>query len=62
MPDRRRRELGSELERELQNSLRAARRLDERAAAGTVRVLTDERSVPDIAREVIAATGWAPPS
>ncbi|GAA2251280.1 hypothetical protein GCM10010415_08610 [Streptomyces atrovirens] len=52
------RELGSELERELEGSLRKARLLDRRAPAGTVRVATDGRSVVDIARDVVAATGW----
>ncbi|MGW4022556.1 AAA family ATPase [Streptomyces sp. NPDC005009] len=52
------RELGSELERELEGSLRRARLLDRRAPAGTVRVVTDGRSVVDIARDVVAATGW----
>jgi hypothetical protein len=53
------RELGSELERELEGSARTARLLDRRVPAGTVRVVTDGRSVVDIAREVVAATGWA---
>ncbi|MBZ9642205.1 hypothetical protein [Streptomyces sp. PSKA30] len=55
------RELGSELEKELKGSIRKARLLDQRAAADTVRVVTDGRSVVDIAREVVAATGWAKP-
>ncbi|WP_433153760.1 AAA family ATPase [Actinomadura nitritigenes] len=55
------RELGSELERELEGSVRKARVLDRRAPAGTVRVATDGRLVADIAREVVAATGWAGP-
>jgi hypothetical protein len=33
---------------------------DERAPADTVRVATDDRAVTDIAREVVAATGWIP--
>jgi hypothetical protein len=41
------RELGSELERELAGGVRGAR-------------LLDRRGVPDIAREVLAATGWTP--
>ncbi|MGK5552283.1 AAA family ATPase [Actinomadura kijaniata] len=53
------RELGSELERELAGSVRKARLLDERAPTGTVRVATDGRGVVDIAREVVAATGWS---
>ncbi len=52
------RELGSELEQELAGSMRKARILDRRASAGTVRVATDGRLVVDIAREVVAATGW----
>lgn len=51
------RELGSELERELESSVRKARLLDQRVPAGTVRVVTDGRPVVDIAREVVAATG-----
>ncbi|WP_432078143.1 AAA family ATPase [Streptomyces sp. YPW6] len=55
------RELGSELEHELQASLRKARLLDERAHVNTVRVATDGRLVTDIAREVADATGWTGP-
>lgn len=55
------RELGSELEHELAGSIRKARLLDQRAPAETVRVATDGRLVADIAREVVAATGWAGP-
>lgn len=55
------REIGSELEHELEGSARKARILDRRAPAGTVRVVTDGRPVVDIAREVTAATGWAGP-
>ncbi|MDH6521129.1 hypothetical protein M2164_007761 [Streptomyces sp. SAI-208] len=54
------RELGSELEQELRGSARKARLLDERAPAGTLRVVTDDRTVSDIAAEVTAATGWVP--
>jgi hypothetical protein len=54
-----RRELGSELEHELEGSARKARLLDQRAPAQTVRVVTDGRAVVDIAREVVAATEWA---
>ncbi|MFF8713495.1 hypothetical protein ACF07T_18985 [Streptomyces sp. NPDC015184] len=55
------RELGSELEQELEGSARKARLLDRRVPAGTVRVVTDGRSVVEIAREVVAATGWVGP-
>jgi predicted kinase len=53
------RELGSNLAQEMANSSYKARLLDERAPAGTIRVVTDGRTVVDIAREVVAATGWA---
>lgn len=52
------RELGSELQHEVEGSARKARLLDQRAAEGTVRVATDGRLVVDIARDVVAATGW----
>ena len=52
------RELGSELADGLASSTRMSRRLADLAVAGTVRVATDGRSVPDIAREVTALTGW----
>ncbi|NGO06553.1 hypothetical protein G5C60_02400 [Streptomyces sp. HC44] len=52
------REIGSELDRELRSSAYKARLLDERAPADTVRVATDDRSVIDIAAEVLDATGW----
>jgi hypothetical protein len=53
-----RREIGSELERELEGSARKARLLDRCVPADTVRVATDGRAVADIAGEVVAATGW----
>lgn len=52
------RERGSELEHELAAGLRNARLPDQRSAPGTVRVATDGRSVVDLARAVVAATGW----
>ncbi|MER5915941.1 hypothetical protein ABT124_37400 [Streptomyces sp. NPDC001982] len=55
------RELGSELEQELEGSVRKARLLDQRAPAEAVRVVTDGRPVVDIAREVVAVTGWTGP-
>ncbi|WP_405844013.1 AAA family ATPase [Streptomyces platensis] len=55
------RELGSELEHELQAGVRKARLLDQRAPAEAVRVATDGRHVVDIAREVVTATGWTGP-
>lgn len=59
--NKRGRELGSELEHELVGSVRKARLLDQQAPAETVRVVTDGRPVVDIAREVVAATGWTGP-
>ncbi|MBB5937077.1 energy-coupling factor transporter ATP-binding protein EcfA2 [Streptomyces zagrosensis] len=53
------REIGSQWEPHVQRSAVMARHLAEHAPAGTVRVATDGRSVPDIARDVVAATGWA---
>ena len=55
-----RREIGTELEVQLERSRRAAARLDEAAEADVVRVATDGRSVTDIAEEVVRLTGWAP--
>lgn len=52
------RELGSELEEGLKASADKARLLETKTAPGTVRVVTDGRPVMDIAREVVAATGW----
>ncbi|WOX16878.1 hypothetical protein [Streptomyces sp. N50] len=52
------REIGGELERELANSILKARLLDERAPADTMRVVTDGRSIVDVAADVLAATGW----
>nr|WP_206322675.1 AAA family ATPase [Streptomyces sp. HNM0575] len=54
------RERGSELADGLRSSLRKGPLLDERAPAGTVRVVTDGRSVVDVAHDVVAAVGWAP--
>ncbi|MDA3644732.1 hypothetical protein LZ318_24175 [Saccharopolyspora indica] len=53
-----RRELGSELERELVNSARKARLLDTGASPETIRIPTDGRPVRSIAEEAAAATGW----
>ncbi|MFI8992874.1 hypothetical protein [Streptomyces sp. NPDC053542] len=52
------RELGSELEDELKSSAFKGQLLDEGTPVGTTRVATDGRSVVDIAREVVGATGW----
>ncbi|GCB52812.1 adenylyl-sulfate kinase [Streptomyces sp. NL15-2K] len=53
------RELGSELEHEINGSVRKARMLERRAPADALRVVTDGRTVIDIASEVVVATGWA---
>ncbi|MFJ8632116.1 hypothetical protein [Streptomyces sp. NPDC093568] len=53
------RELGSELEHEIRGSARKARLLEERSPADVLRVVTDGRTVTDIAAEVVAVTGWA---
>jgi 2-phosphoglycerate kinase len=52
------RELGSEREEGLKASAYKARLLDQQVSADAVRVVTDGRPVVDIAREVVAATGW----
>ncbi|TXS52470.1 hypothetical protein EAO75_08040 [Streptomyces sp. uw30] len=52
------RELGSELEHEVRAGRRKARLLDKDAPPDVVRVVTDGRTVIDIATEVVAATGW----
>ncbi|MEU3567213.1 hypothetical protein AB0E96_02100 [Kitasatospora sp. NPDC036755] len=52
------RETGSQLAAHIERSLFMARHLDERAPAGTVRVPTDDRSVEDIAQDVLRAAAW----
>ncbi|WP_405617564.1 hypothetical protein [Streptomyces sp. NBC_00076] len=52
------REIGSQLTAHIERSLRAARELDEKAPAGTVRIPTDGRSIEDIAVRVIQAAAW----
>ncbi|WP_328353491.1 hypothetical protein OG800_11235 [Streptomyces sp. NBC_00445] len=52
------REIGSQLTAHIERSLRAARELDEKAPAGTVRIPTDGRSVQDIAVRVLKAAAW----
>ncbi|WP_328939478.1 hypothetical protein OG288_39520 [Streptomyces tauricus] len=54
------REIGSELEQELRGSAMKARLLEERVPADTVRVVTDDRGVMDIARDVLGVTRWVP--
>ncbi|MBP2473060.1 hypothetical protein JOF53_001932 [Crossiella equi] len=52
------RELGSNLSRELANSTAKSRRLQARTPADALHIATDNRSVPALAREILAATGW----
>jgi hypothetical protein len=53
------RELGSELDREMRAGICRAQILDRRAPVEIVRVVAGGRPVMDIAREAVAATGWA---
>ena len=53
-----RREIGSQLAPHIERSLAMARRLAADAPPGTVRVATDDKSVEDIAHEVVRAAGW----
>jgi ABC-type glutathione transport system ATPase component len=57
----RRREVGSGLDAHVARSRAAARRLQEAAPSWVRRVGTDDRTVPDIAAEIIALSGWQPP-
>lgn len=52
------REIGGGLPASLERSRLAARWLDAEAPAWVVRVPTDDRTIPDIAAEVIGLTGW----
>ncbi|WP_055703307.1 hypothetical protein [Streptomyces silaceus] len=52
------RERGSELEQQLRRSRLMARHLDEHVPPDTHRVATDARALTDIAKEVVAVTGW----
>ena len=53
-----RREIGSALEAHVERSRSAAARLERAAPSWVVRVDTNGRSTPSIAREVAALTGW----
>jgi hypothetical protein len=52
------REIGSQLWAHVERTLRAAKRLDEEAPVGTVRISTDGRTVRDIAARVVQAAAW----
>ncbi|MCI3933965.1 zeta toxin family protein [Streptomyces sp. AN091965] len=54
------REQGSELARQLRRSAYMARHLEAHVPAGTHRVATDGRTVGEVARAVLGATGWLP--
>jgi len=52
------REIGSELEETLMSSTYRAGLLAEQVSPDTLRIATDQRRVTEIARDVVAATGW----
>lgn len=54
----RQREVGSALDDHVERSAAAARLLDEAAPAWVRRIDTDDRTVSDIAAEIIALSGW----
>lgn len=54
------REIGGGLDGHLVSSARVARLLADGAPARTVRIATDGRRVPEIAADVVRASGWAP--
>lgn len=53
------REIGSRLDAHLTRGAAMARHLETNAPSGVVRIPTDGRSVPGIARDVIAAANWS---
>ena len=55
------REIGSGLEAHLERSRSMAALLEQRAPAGTHRVSTDQRSVVEVAADVIDRSGWGGP-
>jgi len=52
------REIGTALEEHIERSNRAAVRLDDESTV--VRIATDDRSVTEVASDVLAAAGWLP--
>lgn len=54
------REIGQELEQHVESSRRMAAVLTDGVEATTARIATDDRTVADIAADVIACTGWLP--
>lgn len=53
------REIGSGRDVHIQRSADAARRLDHAADESVSRIATDGRTVPNIAADIVAASGWA---
>ena len=53
------REIGSDLDRHLASSRRMAAYLEREAPRWVTRLPTDDRPVAEIARAVIALSGWA---
>lgn len=53
-----RREIGTALRLHVERSDAAARSLDASVAASVHRMPTDERTIPDIAADILALTGW----
>lgn len=58
----RRREVGSDLDAHVERSRAAAPRLDAAAPSWVRRIATDDRTVHDIAAEIITLSGWWQPS
>jgi cytidylate kinase len=52
------REIGTDLDRHLASTRRMAERLARESPQWVVRVATDDRTVPEIAQEVIEHSGW----
>lgn len=55
------REIGSGRDAHIRRSADAARRLDHAADESVTRIVTDGRTVTDIAADIVAASGWADP-
>ena len=53
------REIGTDLERHLESTRRMAARLERKSPRWVARVATDDRTVADVAREVIELSGWS---
>ena len=53
------REIGTDLDRHLVSTRRMAARLERQSPRWVARLATDDRTVADIAREVIEFSGWS---